>query len=45
MQIEEIIKYPKHTKTTLATDLADRPEISIKEETIRRDYLDKFPDF
>ena len=42
---EEIIKYPKHTKTTLATDLADRPEISIKEETIRRDYLDKFPDF
>ena len=42
---EEIIKYPKHTKTTLATDLADRPEISIKEDTIRRDYLDKFPDF
>ena len=42
---EEIFKYPKHTKTTLATDLADRPEISIKEDTIRRDYLDKFPDF
>jgi hypothetical protein len=42
---EEMIKYPKHTKSSLALDLSYRSEISIKEDTIRRDYLDKFPDF
>jgi len=42
---EELIKYPRHTKSSLALDLSARPEINIKEDTIRRDYLDKFPDF
>ena len=40
-----MVEHPKITKEMLAVTISTRPEISIKEETIRRDYLDKFPDF